>query len=93
MIRAIEASDPKQLENFCDSFEGLLKQKANFFANYQSEKTGETMLHRALQMDFEKGSPGYIAELPKEDAEAASQGEQGVGDFVMGPIKAMMQRR
>ena len=69
-------ADPKHLENFCDSFKGLLKQKAEFFANYQSEKTGETMLHRALQMDFDKGEPAYVAELLKEYVEVVTQGTQ-----------------
>lgn len=70
MIRAIEEADARQLDNFCDSFARLLEDKGEFFANYQSEKTGETMLHRALQMDYEKGEPGYIAELPVEEEDA-----------------------
>jgi hypothetical protein len=48
MLRAIADVDPKQLENLCDSFESLLRQKPDCFADYQDEKTGETMLHRAL---------------------------------------------
>lgn len=54
MFEAVVTGDYKLLENFCETFSKILQSRPEIMINPHLIGTGETILHTALQMDYDK---------------------------------------
>lgn len=59
MVDAVKQGDVLLLSNFLDNFGRCLTERPDRMANYQSEVTGETVLHLALLMDYDTKEPVF----------------------------------
>ena len=59
MLDAVKQGDVQLLSNFLDNFGRCFTDRSASMTNYQSEITGETVLHLALLMDYDTKVPVF----------------------------------
>lgn len=59
MFEAVINGNYKLVENFCETFGKILRQRPDIMVNPTLLGTGETILHTALLMDYDKNEVSY----------------------------------